>query len=287
MTALIAVVGSANLDVVLSVARRPAAGETVMGSGYLETAGGKGANQATAAARIASCAFIGSVGHDSAGRRIATALREAGVAIDHLHRGEMPTGRAFISLTPDGENSIVVLPLANSDLRPSDVVRSLDASRPAVVLTQLEVPTAVTAAVVEWCTRNDARLVLNPSPVQHLPSAVLAIADPLIANAGEARALVDLASDTPVTDATLAAALALRCRSAVLTAGPRGAFVAADDSIHHIEGLPVTVADTTGAGDAFAGTVAAHLALGAELVAAASIANREAARVIQLNRTDR
>jgi ribokinase len=283
MTALVAVVGSANLDVVLSVSRRPDAGETLMGSGYLEVPGGKGANQAIASGRVARSTFIGSVGRDGAARRLEQALDSASVELDYLVRSDVPTGRAFITLTPDGENSIVVMALANSTLTSRAVIAALEAARPTLVLTQLEVPEAVTAAIVEWCTRTATRLVLNPSPVQSLPAGALTIADPLIANQGEARALLGIDAD----DTELAVALAKLCRSVVLTAGSRGAYVVTGDIVDHIGGQPVDVVDTTGAGDAFAGTLAAHLALGASLVDAASIANSEAARLIQLTRTDR
>ncbi|CAN5167635.1 ribokinase [soil metagenome] len=283
MTALVAIVGSANLDVVLSVSRRPDAGETVMGSGYVEVSGGKGANQAIASGRVARSTFIGSVGRDGAARHLEQALHSAGVELDYLVRSDLPTGRAFITLTPEGENSIVVMALANSTLTASAVIAALDSARPTLVLTQLEVPAAVTVAIVEWCSRTGTRFVLNPSPVQGLPHGAIEIADPLIVNQVEARALLGVDAD----DAQLASALAKRCRSVVLTAGSRGAFVGSGGVIEHITGENVSVVDTTGAGDAFAGTLAAHLALGATLVDAASVANKEAARLIQLTRTDR
>src|SRR5690606_8398003 len=133
----VAVVGSTNLDVVVTLARRPAPGETVLGDGYVETAGGKGANQAVAAARAGSAVFVGWVGQDAAGQVLLDALHDAGVAT-RVARVEAPTGRAFIHVTPDGENDIVVVPGANRALDAAAVTQALDDLRPAVVATQLE-----------------------------------------------------------------------------------------------------------------------------------------------------
>lgn len=276
----VAVVGSANLDVVLSVSRRPDVGETFEGESFIEVPGGKGANQAIASAAVASTMFIGIVGDDAAGASVAAALRRATVDVEHLAVAPGPTGRAFVTVTPDGENSIVVMALANAHLSASAVTRGLDAARPSVVLTQLEVPSPVTVAVAEWCARTGARLVLNPSPVRELPPGALQLADPLIVNEGEARAVLGREDD-------LITGLASQCRSVVLTAGARGAFVARGATVTQIPGFPVSVVDTTGAGDVFAGTLAAHLALGMDLADAASRANAAAARVIQLARSAR
>ncbi|WP_407344975.1 PfkB family carbohydrate kinase [Pengzhenrongella phosphoraccumulans] len=285
MTARVAVVGSANLDIVLAVPRRPVAGETLTGTGLTETAGGKGLNQAIGAAKVAPCAFVGCVGRDLDAAELEAALIGAGVDTHHLERVALPTGRAFISLTPDGENSIIVLPLANHELDPDYVCHSLDELAPTAVLSQLEVPSSVTTAIAAWCARSDVRFMLNASPVSGLPQFVVELSDPLIVNAGEARAI--LGTLDVDDERALAASLAKLARSVVLTAGPRGAFIAQHDVVHHIEGIPATVRDTTGAGDAFAGTLAGHLAKGVELLDAAILANTEAARLVQIERCDR
>ena len=204
---------------------------------------------------------------------------------DHLERVALPTGRAFISLTPDGENSIIVLPLANHQLDPDYVCHSLDELEPTAVLSQLEVPSSVTTAIAAWCARSDVRFMFNASPVQELPQFVVELADPLIVNAGEARAI--LGTPTVDDERALTAGLAKLARSVVLTAGPRGVFIAQHDVVHHIDGIATTVRDTTGAGDAFAGTLAGHLARGVELLDAALLANTEAARLVQLERGER
>lgn len=285
MTGLVAVVGSANVDIVITVQRRPEAGETLTGTGMCETPGGKGLNQATGVAKVAPCAFVGSVGRDSDAGRLDTALKDAGVDAAHLERNALSTGRAFITLTPDGENSIVVLPLANEELDPDRVAKALDTLSPSVVLTQLEVPAAVTMSIATWCAKAKARFILNASPVRDLPAFVVDLADPLIVNAGEARAILQTPS---VQDEwMLVAQLAKLARSVVITAGPRGAFVAEGTLVEHIAGVSATARDTTGAGDAFAGTLAGHLALGAGLTQAARLANAEAARLVQLTRLER
>jgi ribokinase len=284
MTGQVVVVGSANLDLTLEVPRRPDGGETLIGTSLTESLGGKGANQALAAARRARTAFVGCVGADPAGDGIANALELAGVDISRLGRGGVATGRAVITLTADRENSIIVLPLANFQLEPDAVLAALDDLAPVAVLTQCEVPDAITLAAAVWCDKNRVRFVLNPSPVRHIPAEVLAIADPLIVNQSEAQELLGSVS----TDWQLLALTLNECsRSVVLTVGANGAFVASGGASSHVPGTEVVVVDTTGAGDAFAGTLTAYLAGGMDLTAAAALANAEAARIVQLARSAR
>ena len=278
------VVGSANLDIILNVARRPVAGETLLGSSLKEVPGGKGVNQALSAARLVSTVFVGAVGRDSAGQLIEHALAGAGVNIDHVMRGEVPTGRAYIQLTPDGENSIIVMPLANYEVTPEIAVAALERAQPNLVLAQLEVPEEVTFAAAQWCRERNARFVFNPSPARSIAGAAVVNADPIIVNHVEAQMILGIESED---HAALARELARQFTSVVLTAGPNGAFIADADEVRHILGEQVVAVDTTGAGDAFAGTLAGHLALGARLVDAAVRANLEAARVIQLPREER
>ena len=284
MTAKVAVVGSANLDIVLTVPRRPLAGETIMGHGMQETAGGKGLNQALSAARVTETTLIGCVGRDRAAIQIETALATAGVETHNIVRQEIVTGRAYIQVTPDGENSIIVMALANSALTAKDALSALEKANPLVVLTQFEVPRPVTIAVAEWCRQKGVRLVLNPSPVHSVDIDTISSADPLILNQVEAQAILGVESQDY---RTLAIDLASRFKSVVLTAGSDGAFVVVGGELAHVLGERVSVVDTTGAGDAFAGTLAGYLAEGIGLVDSAMLANREAARVIQLSRRAR
>ena len=284
MTAKVAVVGSANLDIVLTVPRRPLAGETIMGHGMQETAGGKGLNQALSAARVTETTLIGCVGRDRAAIQIGTALDAAGVETHNIVRQEIVTGRAYIQVTPDGENSIIVMALANSALTAKDALSALEKANPLVVLTQFEVPRPVTVAVAEWCRQKGVRLVLNPSPVHSVDIDTISNADPLILNQVEAQAILGVESQDY---RTLAIDLASRFKSVVLTAGSDGAFVVVGGELAHVPSERVSVVDTTGAGDAFAGTLAGYLAEGIGLVESAMLANREAARVIQLPRRAR
>lgn len=285
MTARVVVVGSANVDVVLTADRRPLAGETVMGRTFIETPGGKGANQALASSRFAPTSFVGCMGRDADGESVEAALVAGGVNIDHVFRCDVPTGHAYITVTPDGENSIVVMALANSELSVGTVLEALKELRPTVVLIQLEVPRAVTDAVLVWCRDRNIRLVFNPSPVDSHVTEMADHADPLIVNQHEARSILGLESGT---ESDLAAALAKKCRSVVVTAGAQGAFVGVGSLVTAVVGSAVeVVVDTTGAGDAFAGSLAAHLANGLDVVAAATLANAEAARVVQMDRTKR
>jgi ribokinase len=165
-TASVTVVGSLNLDLVVRVPRLPHAGETLLAGGHRRTLGGKGANQAVAAARHGvDVSMIGCVGDDSDGRELTDALGAEGVDTSEIHaRTGVPTGVAHIAVGSDGANSIIVVPGANGTLEPADVWRSLDRlTRSDVVLIQLEIPLEAAAAAAA-ATRSDALVVLNPAP---------------------------------------------------------------------------------------------------------------------------
>ncbi|SDC80789.1 ribokinase [Actinokineospora iranica] len=253
------VLGSANADLVVEVARRPLGGETVLGSDTRVLPGGKGANTAVAAGRLgAAVSFLGAVGRDGYGDLLLESLRAAGVSVDRVRRVERPTGLAYIAVTPDGENSIVVSPGANAALTPSDV----DLGDAAVLVASLEVPLGVVEHAVAEASRTGVRVVLNLSPVAILSPATVAALDPVVVNEHEAAAL---------GDALLAA------RSTVITLGARGALVTTPNGTTEVPAPHVTPVDTTGAGDAFTGALAAALAAGDDLVTAAQHAVQVAA----------
>ena len=281
-SAEVVVVGSLNLDCVLRVERPPNPGETVLGRQYTERLGGKGRNQAVAAAAVVSTAFVGAVGGDDAGRRLAADLADHGVDTTHLQISDAPTGRAVISVTDDAENRIVVILGANTTVGAREVETALDALEPAVVLTQLEVPMEAVDAAARWSRRNGRRFILNPSPSTQVEPEVLNIADPLVVNRNEGRSVVgDGGLDPEGLDNPkhLARDLLQYSRSALLTVGPEGAWAAEQGRVEHVPALPVVAVDTTGAGDAFAGTVAGFLAAGANIVDAAK-AGVDAAAVV-------
>jgi ribokinase len=257
------VVGSLNHDITIAAERRPAAGETVLGRSLATAPGGKGANQAVAAARAgARVAMVGCVGADAPGEGLLEGLRAAGVDTAWVRvLDDEASGTALIVVDDGGENAIVVVPGANGRLAAEDVEAALGGAAGAggpVVLAQLEVPEAAVVAAA----RGARRFVLNASPVRELPRDVLAAADPLIVNAGEAAALTG--ADETDADALATAALALGVRSLVITRGADGATWATPDTRIARPAPRVPVVDTTGAGDVFAGTLAAHLARGAD-----------------------
>ncbi|MFG2434307.1 ribokinase [Streptomyces sp. NPDC048508] len=275
------VVGSANADLVVRVERRPAAGETVLGSDLVVHPGGKGANQAVAAARLgARTALLARVGDDGHGRLLLDAQRAAGVDTVGVLVGGAPTGVALITVDPSGDNSIVVSPGANGRLAPADVRAAgslFQASR--VVSAQLEIPLETVVEVVRSLAEG-GRLVLNPSPPRPLPSEVLAACDPLIVNEHEARVIAgDDLGDSPEDWAT--ALLALGPRSVVITLGAAGALVAERAGARvRVPSVRVAAVDTTGAGDAFTAALAWRLGRGESLPEAAGYAARVGAAAV-------
>ncbi|MFD9795777.1 ribokinase [Streptomyces sp. NPDC059070] len=276
------VVGSANADLVIGVDRRPAPGETVLGSDLAVHPGGKGANQAVAAARLgARTALLARVGDDGHGRLLIESQRAAGVDTVGMLVGGAPTGVALITVDPSGDNSIVVSPGANARLAPADVHAAaslFQASR--VVSAQLEIPLETVVETVRSLAFG-SRFVLNPSPPGPLPAEVLAACDPLIVNEHEARFLLgDSAGPAPED---WARSLLLRGpRSVVITLGAAGALVAAGStqSFVRVPSPKVDAVDTTGAGDAFTAALAWRLSLGEDLAEAAAFAVRVGAAAV-------
>jgi ribokinase len=281
-TPAVTVVGSLNLDLVVTVPRLPGRGETVVGSSTVTGPGGKGGNQAAAAGALAAgilaagVAMVGRVGDDSAGRVLVKDLQQRGVGTTALLiTAGAPTGTATVAVEPDtGENLIIVAPGANALLTAADV--DIPAVREAaVLLLQLEIPLPAVLASVRLAT---GRIVLNPAPPQDLPSGLLERVDVLVPNEWE---LARLAGADP--DGTGAhrepdelAALARRVTSGdvVVTMGGRGALVikrntrTRTDEIILVPAPKVDVVDTTGAGDCFCGALCVALARGDDLVSA-------------------
>ncbi|MGW3723911.1 ribokinase [Streptomyces sp. NPDC000851] len=275
------VVGSANADLVIEVERRPAAGETVLGSDLAVHPGGKGANQAVAAARLgARTALLARVGDDAHGRLLLDSQRAAGVDTVGVLVGGAPTGVALITVDPSGDNSIVVSPGANGKLTPEDVRAAgslFHASR--VVSAQLEIPLETVVEAVR-SMGPDSRFVLNPSPPRPLPQEVLAACDPLILNEHEAKVILGdaLVGDDPADWARIL--LARGPRSVVVTLGAEGSLVASAEGVTRVPSMKVDAVDTTGAGDAFTAALAWKLGAGASLAEAAAYAARVGAAAV-------
>ena len=240
-------IGSANLDLVATTERLPGPGETVLGSQFAEHAGGKGLNQAIAASRAgARTAFVGAVGRDAGGRRLLDELAGADVNSEAVVEVDgHPTGRALIAVDAAGENSIIVVPGANTAV----TADRLPPSR--VVLMQLEIAVATAEAALRAAHDRGALAVLNPAPATALPRHVLALVDILVPNEHEVRLLGG-------RDALVAAGVG----TVVTTLGSAGVEVATSQWMWHRPPFAVTVTDTTAAGDAFCGALAAQLAVG-------------------------
>ncbi|MFI9046330.1 ribokinase [Streptomyces sp. NPDC053427] len=277
------VVGSANADLTVRVERRPGAGETVLGTDLVESAGGKGANQAAAAARLGGrIALLARVGGDAFGELLLSAQREAGTDVAPvIVDGTARTGTAMIVVDPDGDNSIVVSPGANAALTPADVAAAADAIAAAsVVSLQLEIPMESVRAAAAAAEDAGTRVVLNPSPAPEaaLAPELLAVADPLVVNEHEARQLSGLTDGKPGEWAQ--ALRAKGARSVVVTLGGEGALVLDASGVREVPGVRVEAVDTTGAGDAFTGALATRLARGDALADAARFAVRVGAAAV-------
>ena len=277
----IVVVGSANADLVTRVQRLPAPGETVLATGYAEHPGGKGANQAIAAARLGrAVSFVGVVGDDGHGAWLTEALVAEGVDVANLRRMPgVPTGRALVLVDDAAENSIVVVSGANAELRADDVAAaSAVLQGAAVAVAQLEIPLEAVRAVAGHAA---GRFVLNPAPARPLDADLLDRVDVLVVNEGEfARVTGVEIGDDAEAFADRVAQAGLRC-AVVVTLGGRGAMVCEDGQVTVCPAPPVTVVDTTGAGDCFVGALADALARGRSLpealhwaVAAASLSTQ-------------
>lgn len=277
MSGRVLVVGSLNLDLVVSAARLPAPGETVLGGELQRHPGGKGANQAVAAARAgAATAMIGAIGDDGEGRIGLAALEAAGVDLAGLAHKEGASGVAIIAVDPRGENQIVVAPGTNARLGPDDVERACARLAPGpgdAVLASLEVPMAAVEQAGRLAAVCGATMIVNPAPAADLPDAVVAGAI-LTPNRTELAALTGAEDVTDGAGRLLAAG----ARAVVVTLGADGCLVRDASGSRELPAIAVTpVVDTTGAGDTFSGVLAAWLASGADLHDAARAANAGAA----------
>ncbi len=265
----VTVVGSANLDFVVPVERLPGPGETVLGGNLTVAHGGKGANQALAASLAgAAVAFIAKLGRDGHGEEIRRHLQASGLSLEAvLDDPEAPTGVAFILVERGGRNQIVVAPGSNLRLSPRDLEPFASLIRGCrVLLTQLETPLETVAAALRQARQAQVLTILNPAPARPLPDELYPLVDYLTPNETEASAL----SGIPVTDVPSARSaarqfLARGCRGAVITLGAAGAVAGAAEGCWHVPACSVTAVDSTAAGDAFNGVLAARLARGARL----------------------
>ncbi|MFE0102419.1 ribokinase [Streptomyces sp. NPDC059009] len=273
---MITVVGSLNLDLVAPVPHHPVPGETVLGGDIAQHSGGKGANQAVAAARLGGAVtLVGRVGDDDAADVLVESARGQGVDTTHLLRTrDVPTGRALIAVNLSGENSIIVSPGANSRLTAADCEAAAEALRTArVTVLQQEVPDAANHAAARLA---GGMVLYNPAPA--VTGAVPpAHVDLLIPNRTELAALTGSAEPETIDEVTAAARKLSGADAVLVTLGGDGVLLLEGSASLHIPAFPVRPTDTTGAGDAFCGALAVALAEGNSLEQAARWASAAAA----------
>ena len=260
----IVVVGSSNTDMVVRVPALPRPGETVLGGTFYTAAGGKGANQAVAAARAGGAVtFVACVGDDAFGAQAVQGFREDGIDTTYVFTTpDAPSGVALIMVDDDAENSIAVASGANALLRPHHIEQAQDAIAGAdVLLVQLETPLETVAAAVRLAARHGVRVILNPAPAQTLDDALLQHVSVLTPNVSETELLTGLSlGDAARLAAAATALLAKGIEAVLITLGSDGLYVAASEVREQLSAFEVKAVDTTGAGDAFNGALAVALA---------------------------
>lgn len=275
------VVGSANMDLVVSCAEFPRPGETVLGSDFGMFPGGKGANQAVACARLGSDVwFIGKMGKDLFRKKLTASLERDGINLDHLLVDpSAPTGIALITVNRDGENEIVVAAGSNMRLTVAEIeARRESFSRADVLLLQLEIPLEVVIRAAQLGAEAGATVILNPAPARTLPDALLKNIDLLTPNKLEAELLSGIEVSDEASAEKAGRRLIDRGVGAVLiTLGERGALLLTPEQSAYYPVRSVTPVDTTAAGDAFNGAMAHALAEGRDLDEAVAFANTVAA----------
>ncbi len=257
----VVVIGSANIDLVSSVASLPVPGETVLGNSFIKTPGGKGANQAVAASKLGGeVSFVGCIGSDQEGEILRSSLKNANVNCDFLiSRPEVSTGNAMIGVDAEGNNSIIVNSGANNALTQEDIVAAKEIVESAqVVLMQLEISTKCLEVAVEMAS---GIKILNPAPVVDISKKLLEKIDVLIPNRIELARLSNKESFENL-DELEAAAKGLGIQTVIVTLGSAGALLVSDKQTELISSPAVESVDTTGAGDAFCGSMAESLSRG-------------------------
>jgi len=277
----ILVVGSSNTDMIARVPRIPKPGETILGGEFITAAGGKGANQAVAAARAGGdVTFIARVGKDMFGERALAGFVRDRIRVRFIKRdARKPSGVALIFVSDSGENSIAVAPGANAQLSTADVKRAQTEFKCAdVLLTQLETPLPTVIAAMKLAAQNRVLTILNPAPARRLPDDLLKHVSILTPNESEAELLTGIKVTGEASGARAAAKLRGRgVQTVIITLGAKGALVVTKEGHVQVPGFKVKPVDTTAAGDVFNGALAVALAQGRELYTAVQFASAAAA----------
>lgn len=270
----VVVIGSSNMDLAACLSHLPEKGETVLGGELMTSLGGKGANQAVAAARLgADVTFITSIGDDAYGQQALAAFQTDHINVDHvIKHSNVPTGVALIMIGQNGENMIAVIPGANAMLNPAHILAAEGLIKEAdCVLIQLEIPMETVAAAVEIAWRHQVHVILNPAPAKSLSASILEKVTTLTPNEKEAAQILgfDLASNHGLPPAVPSSP---GIKNLLITLGKRGVLLSGPPA-RIIPAPTVNAVDTTAAGDAFNGALAFGLARGDELETAVQYAN--------------
>jgi len=271
----VVVVGSANTDMVVQVENIPHLGETVLGGKYVNAQGGKGANQAVAAARLgAEVAFITRLGRDAFGQSSKVAYQVEGINTDYIiWDDDAPSGVALIMVNRNGENIIAVAPGANGRLSSADVQAAESVFQNAdAVLVQLEIPLVAVQTAIDLAHRHHARVILNPAPAIYLPGSILRSVDFLTPNENELAILTGTKS-IERANAAIEFADLIGIQALIVTVGAKGALVITEGAEHLVPGFPVKAVDSVAAGDAFNGALAVALSSDEDLLVAVRYAN--------------
>jgi ribokinase len=277
----IVVVGSSNTDMIIQLPRIPRPGETILGGRFSMAAGGKGANQAVAAARAGGRVYlVARVGNDIFGRRALQGFEQDGIDVSHVRSDlQEPSGTALIFVEESGENCIAVAPGANACMTRDDVLNAapaLDSAR--ILLMQLETSMESVLAAAELAAARGVAVILNPAPAAPVPDELLCRVSILTPNESEAHALTGIEiGDDESLNAAADQLMAKGVATVLVTLGARGAFVASAKGREIVPGFKVSAVDTTAAGDVFNGALAVALSEGMELSRAVRFANAAAA----------
>jgi ribokinase len=256
----IIVVGSLNTDLVVRTPRFPQPGETISGEDLKVIPGGKGANQAVAAARHGvQVSMVGRVGKDNFGAFLVNNLKENKVGFHHVQRDDASTGTAVIIVDTNGQNSIILSAGSNGKVSPADM-NSVSFADYKLLLLQLEIPIPPVLAAAQRARESGLRVILNPAPAKELPGKLLSLVDYLIPNETELSLLTGMDVNDPLSAEHAAKFLLERgVKNVVVTLGSSGALIVSGTQVTHVDTYPVSVVDTTAAGDAFIGGFAYSL----------------------------
>lgn len=276
----ILVIGSSNTDMTVKSSHLPAPGETVMGDRFVMGPGGKGANQAVAAARLGGdVTFICKVGRDVFGEKAIEGYRKDNIDTQHIMLSDLPSGVALILVDGGGENSISVAPGANGDLTPADIESKADVIRSAdILILQLEIPVESVEKAVSIAKEAGVYVILNPAPAKRLPEELLENVSLLTPNQSELEILTGIKGDVR---AGLDALVERGVGEVILTLGSKGSMVYSGDEPVLIPALKVDAVDTTAAGDTFCGALAVAISEGKSLTDAARFATCASALTVQ------